>query len=81
MYLLYFGQNLESKKKVVGILAHADSLVERRPYNTFDAKIDPRLRYSSKEDEKGHPCAFGAGAPVPIGEGLPAPAAPPWIRP
>ena len=26
------------------------------------------------------PCAFGAGAPVSIGEGLPAPAAPLWIR-
>ena len=54
-------------------IRRAPSLVERR---SFGAKIDPGLRYSSK-DEKGHHSAFGAGAPVSIGEGLPAPPAPP----
>ena len=57
------------------------SLAGRRPYNAFGAKIDIRLRYLAKGDENWHLCAFGAGAPVSIGEGLPAPALPLWIRP
>ena len=32
-------------------------------------------------DENWHLCAFGIGAPVSIGQGWPAPAAPHWIRP
>ena len=56
-------------------------LARRHTYNAFDAKIDPGLRYSANGDESWRPCAEGAGASGSIGEGLPAPAAPPWIRP
>ena len=59
----------------------ATSLAGRRPYNAFGAKIDLGLRYLANGDENWHHCAFGAGALVSIGEGLPAPAAPLWIRP
>ena len=59
----------------------APLLAQRRPYNTFGAKIYLGLRYSANEDENKHHCGFDAGAPVSIGEGLPAPAAPLWIRP
>ena len=54
----------------------APSLAERRPYNAFGVKIDLRQRYSANKDENWHHSSFGAGVPVPIGEGLPAPAAP-----
>ena len=60
-------------------IRRAPLLAGRRPYNAFGAKIDPGLSYSAN----GHfrPCAFGARAPVSIGEGLPAPAAPPLDPP
>ena len=68
-------------ERVPVLFRRAPSLAGRRQYNALGAKIDIGLRYSANGDENWHHCAFGAGAPISIGEGLPAPAAPLWIRP